>query len=215
MRVHYDHVIGKVERNDFQFTRIIAEDVAPDEEQDALDQGFLLVTEHPEPRWENTRSTRIAMDRFVRTDLPLLDGMSHRSTNLMLAAYVDLYDRFIEARGFLPIESDLEFMSRDSVVEYRRDGLLVGFSKLRHYQGAVELQLHCNLVEDRSFGFLTLMHEVAMFEAMPFVYLGPGYETSSIYKARISGFEWWTGREWSQDTAAYVSRCKADSAFAL
>jgi hypothetical protein len=44
-----------------------------------------------------------------------------------------------------------------------------------------------------------------------YVYLGPGYETGSIYKANIDGFEWWTGTEWSIDAVEYIRLCKRDS----
>lgn len=216
MKIFYDHRLGKMERSDWQYTRVIAEDVAPSEEFMALDQGFVLVSEMPISTWENLRSTRIDIARYRQPELPVISGMVLRTHALPLTSYIEVYDRFIEARGFQPIEADLEFMSRDMVIEYQRDGHLVGFSKVRKYEGAVELQLHCNLVEDKAFSFTTMMHEISMFNMeYPYIYLGPGYETSSIYKARVSGFEWWTGREWSRDTAEYVTRCKADSAFSL
>jgi hypothetical protein len=42
------------------------------------------------------------------------------------------------------------------------------------------------------------------------VYLGPSYESMSSYKASFSGFEWWTGREWSTDTDAYTECLQRD-----
>ena len=44
-----------------------------------------------------------------------------------------------------------------------------------------------------------------------YAYLGPGYERSSIYKADIPGFEWWTGKEWSSDKEVFKDLCKNDS----
>ena len=214
MKIYYDHRLGKIERTDWQYTRVLAEDVSAEEESAALDMGFVLLTDLPVPLWENLRSTRIDMARHGEPSAPLMTGVHHRQNALPLASYVDLYDRFIAARGFTPIETDLEFTARDSVIEYERDGALIGFSKVRHYQGAVELQLHCHVLDDKSFSYRTLTHELALFgDSVPFIYLGPGYEMSSIYKARVPGFEWWTGRLWSRDTAEYVSRCKQDSAF--
>lgn len=43
------------------------------------------------------------------------------------------------------------------------------------------------------------------------MYIGQGYEESSIYKANIPGFEWWTGSEWSINKEQYINLCKRDS----
>jgi len=32
-----------------------------------------------------------------------------------------------------------------------------------------------------------------------------------LYKAKYDGFEFWTGREWSQDTELFECLCKNDS----
>ena len=42
------------------------------------------------------------------------------------------------------------------------------------------------------------------------LYLGLGYERESAYKARKSGFEFWTGRKWSNDKELYFKLCEKD-----
>lgn len=215
MHIYYDHAVGKVEKNDLQISRILAENVTAEQEPMALNKGFLLVTENPVPIWENTRSTRIDMRASDFGATALSVEAIHQPGARRLEAYTDLYARFLASRGFAAIPTDMEFMGRDWVIEYWDGDTLVGFSKVRHYTRAVELQLHCNVVEDRSFGFQTLLYELSTFRHHPYVYLGPGYEVSSIYKAKVEGFEWWTGREWSHDRSEFVRRCKADTSFSL
>lgn len=41
-------------------------------------------------------------------------------------------------------------------------------------------------------------------------YYGEGYELSTLYKNNISGFEWWTGSEWSTDKEKYKKLCQED-----
>jgi arginyl-tRNA--protein-N-Asp/Glu arginylyltransferase len=62
-------------------------------------------------------------------------------------------------------------------------------------------------------GNTSLQHEIAWAkqEGYEFVYLGPGYERSSLYKADITGFEWWDGAEWSTDADQYRWLCRRDS----
>jgi hypothetical protein len=43
------------------------------------------------------------------------------------------------------------------------------------------------------------------------VYLGPSYESNSIYKSHYRGFEFWTGRKWSDDKEAFKYLLDRDS----
>jgi hypothetical protein len=44
-----------------------------------------------------------------------------------------------------------------------------------------------------------------------YLYLGPGYEKSSVYKSLIPGFQWWTGQKWSKNAEQYRQACQRDS----
>ena len=60
---------------------------------------------------------------------------------------------------------------------------------------------------------IKFLHEfyLANQKGYDYVYTGPGYEKSSIYKADLKGFEWWTGNEWSTDRNKFIKLCKRDS----
>ena len=65
----------------------------------------------------------------------------------------------------------------------------------------------------RGLGKKTFAHEfyLANQSGQQYVYTGPGYEKSSIYKADLKGFEWWNGNVWSKDRDEYIKLCKRDS----
>ena len=99
---------------------------------------------------------------------------------------------------------------------YYQNDVFVAWAKLRHYTDqAIETSL---FVWDYSLpatklGTHSLEHEIAWAkqQGYEYVYLGPGYERSSVYKADMQGFEWWTGDVWSQDLDHYRWLCRRDS----
>jgi hypothetical protein len=202
MNIYYDHVLGKVEKQSVILSSIYATDVA--DEELALDKGFLYLKDDI---WYNCRSTRIkpyAINRNFK--FSAIHKQHYNQTE-----YFELYHEFLENRGFASDSDDWMFFNRDSVIEYYLNNKLVGFSKLRHYQESVELNLHCNIVSNKSFSYETLLYEINLLKDLKYIYLGPGYEKSSIYKSKIDNFEWFTGKEWSKDVAAYSAACERDS----
>jgi hypothetical protein len=74
----------------------------------------------------------------------------------------------------------------------------------------VESVLHANTVPISK---VTVDMEAAWCKkkGMHELYLGSGYERSSIYKSSYRGFEWWTGTTWSRDKKKYIQLCERDS----
>ena len=114
-----------------------------------------------------------------------------------------------------------QHLEQDQFMAYYTDaGDFVAWAKLRRYSDrAIETAL---FVWDYSLpasrlGSRSLEHEIAWAkqEGYEFVYLGPGYERSSLYKADIAGFEWWTGDVWSTDLDEYRRLCRRDSRIKL
>jgi arginyl-tRNA--protein-N-Asp/Glu arginylyltransferase len=107
-------------------------------------------------------------------------------------------------------------LTSDRFMAYYQDDAFVAWAKLRHYtEQAIET---CLFVWDYSqpqtrLGSRSLEHEIAWAkqEGYNYVYLGPGYERSSLYKADMNGFEWWDGDQWSLDVDHYRWLCKRDS----
>jgi arginyl-tRNA--protein-N-Asp/Glu arginylyltransferase len=53
--------------------------------------------------------------------------------------------------------------------------------------------------------------DIAKRHWLDYLYLGASYEDTAIYKSSFSGFEFWTGRIWSDDIEIYKSIVKKDS----
>lgn len=83
----------------------------------------------------------------------------------------------------------------------------MGVSKIRLYPESVELVLHANT---RPISKKTFLFELSYFKEAAFIYLGPGYQKSSIYKSSAPGFEWWDGASWQKDIEGYTAACRAD-----
>lgn len=208
MKIYYDHRYGKIEKCDLLVSSIYATEVEdPDK---ALDQGFL---QQDNNLWYNCRSTRVDCKQYKSVP-NAIEFLSKTLTTYDINQLTDLYYAFIKLRRFNPIPDDLKFLSNDIVIEYHDKNQLVGFSKIRTYKNSIELNLHCNIIEDKKFSKLTMLNEIDYFyNQYEYIYLGPGYETSSIYKSSVAGFQWWDGQRWRIDKANYNILCKQDSEF--
>ena len=105
----------------------------------------------------------------------------------------------------------------DNLVSYYYKDKLVAWSKLRYFREARTYETNL-FIWDYSNPKLKLGENSFIMElnwikdkTTGYAYLGPGYERSSIYKADIPGFEWWTGKEWSSDKEVFKDLCKNDS----
>ena len=85
-----------------------------------------------------------------------------------------------------------------------------GRHSIRDECGAIESVMHACTVPIAK---LTLEMELSWAKRMQVeeFYMGAGYERSSIYKANIPGFQWWTGAKWSTNKKKYIELCERDS----
>ena len=209
MKKVYSHPVGFVERWGLQLISVNLENVSKKEEPEALDQGFLLDIKKDEEIWYQCRSTRVNVSSYNTTPYK---GEWAYSTNLN--AFKRLYKRFITERQFYAHPGDSEVcFKRDKLIEYSVNGEVHGISKIRTYTNTFECNLFVHDDNVRNLGKKTFLHEfyLANQKDYNYVYTGPGYEKSSIYKADFKGFEWWTGNELSTDRNEFIKLCKRDS----
>ena len=152
----------------------------------------------------------------------------------------EIYNKYMKRKGFADMYSPFQqIVERDSfLVYYLGDSPkdLVGFTKIKKYyidDGdqedllypeiamhnerhllAVESVLHCNTV---SISQVSLDMEIqwAKKQGASHLYMGSGYENGSLYKAHWSGFEWWSGTQWSDSKRKFIKLCKNDSELKL
>jgi arginyl-tRNA--protein-N-Asp/Glu arginylyltransferase len=213
MQIIFNHSFGHQEQGEFFHCGVELIEVQPEEYDAALAMGFLLQLDNNQPRWYQCRSTRvrtantnytqIAAARLLEAPYPYVE-MDHIYTAY---CYYKKFKKYFEVNQHLHL---------DKFMGYYQDNNLVAWAKLRHYTPrALETAL---FVWDYSLpasrlGSLSLQHEIAWAKesGYEFVYLGPGYETSSLYKSEIEGFEWWNGDVWSTNVEEYRRLCKRDS----
>lgn len=213
MQIIFDHVFGHQEQGEcFHFGCSLI-DVRPDEYNQALDQGFLITVKNNQPVWYQSRSTRV---RTADTNYTRLLS-AHIMPNPIPWAEMDhIYTAYCYHKKFKKYFEVGEKLPDDRFMAYHHNGDFVAWTKLRHYTAqAIETTLFVWDYADPAtkLGQRSLEHEIAWAreEGYEYVYLGPGYQRSSLYKADMQGFEWWTGREWSKDLDRYRYLCKQDS----
>jgi hypothetical protein len=213
MKITFNHKFGHQEQGECFVFDCGLTDVAQEEYDQALDQGFLITVRAGQRHWYQCRSTRVAT---ADTSYSLLPGAAVMTDPLPLTEMDHIYTAYCYHKKFRKYFEVGEHLPEDRFIEYRLSGDFVAWTKLRHYtESSVET---CLFVWDYAdpearLGDTSLGHEIAWAKSAGYryVYLGPGYERSSQYKARISGFEWWTGSEWSRDVERYRWLCKRDS----
>lgn len=214
MKIQFDHNFGHQEQGEcFHFGCELV-DVVPEEYDAALDFGFLLTVDNGIPRWYQSRSCRV---RTADTNYNLLETAHILSDPLPLAEMDHIYTAYCYYKKFKKYFEVGEKLPLDQFMAYYNSNKeMIAWAKLRHYTPkSIETTLFVWDYQEPQIklGARSLEHEIAWAKksGYEFVYLGPGYEKSSLYKADIQGFEWWTGAEWSTDAKSYQQLCRRDS----
>jgi arginyl-tRNA--protein-N-Asp/Glu arginylyltransferase len=219
MKLKFNHNFGQQEQGEFFHFGCELVEVAPEEFNLALDMGFLQTIRNNKITWYQSRSTRVSTSATNYTLLPtacLLQDPTPAQFTEMDHIYTS-YCYYKKFKKYFEIGQRLE---QDRFMAYYQEDIFVAWAKLRHYSDqAVETTM---FVWDYSqpqtrLGNMSLEHEIAWAkqQGYDYVYLGPGYERSSLYKADMHGFEWWDGDKWSLDTDHYRWLCKRDSKIKL
>lgn len=219
MKLKFNHNFGHQEQGEFFHMGCELIDVAPEEYNTALEMGFLQSIRNNRAEWYQSRSTRVVVTATNYETIPtaclLKDPTPAQFTEMdhiyTAYCYYKKFKKYFEIGQHLP---------SDQFMAYYQQDVFVAWAKLREYSPqAIETAM---FVWDYSqpqtrLGSLSLQHEIAWAkqEGYEYVYLGPGYERSSLYKADMQGFEWWNGDVWSNDADHYRWLCRRDSKIKL
>ena len=146
-----------------------------------------------------------------------------------------VYEQYLKRNGFRDLYNPLEHLNaRDSFLLYYTGEVtnIIGFTKIKRYwfqeelmslahpyRNRAEIKDQCTAMESvmhaniAPISKVTLEMELAWAkrQGVDHFYTGSGYEKSSVYKAHIPGFQYWTGTTWSSNKRRYIRLCKRDS----
>ena len=207
MKVYFDHITGFGKVSDLEVIINCAYGILdPDESStDALKEGWIPW----EGRWYNERSTRINLAEYKpsRTTNKLSKKIIVEGGNIEanLEAYEMLHQKYCDYHNFKR-DIKLEFFKDCEVIEYWTD-TLVGISLYKQFETQfVAYQFIWDYNDPKlSLGTIAQMMECETAKLLncEYVYLLGGYEKCCEYKSNYSGFEFWTGTEWSTDIDLY------------
>lgn len=219
MRITFEHIFGVNNQADFQYYIAGLEDVAPEEHDAALEQGWLAECKNNQIKWYQTRSTRICLSdhNFAQYDPNRINSEIFPMDQIPRRTLDHIYDSYCYHKKFKKYFEVDEYHNWDRVIGYRdQGGDLCAYSKLRHYSNrSIETLIFAWDYKnpELELGKQSLWWELdwCQKQGYQYTYVGSAYETSSLYKADYPGFEWWTGQQWSSDIDHYRWLLKRDS----
>lgn len=209
MKITYDHYFGQQENNSIQLYNVNLQ-CESHEESEALASGWLLYND----QWYQSRSTRICIANWKPNYQQSNCRIMFLEQNTNIELYKQIWQTYITSKKYPPIYDPFLSNYRDRWMEYYVNDKLIGFTKFIKYNGGLESQFNAYIPDPKNkFGLDMLNFEVncAAQMGLNYLYIGSGYEKGSVYKAKLPGFEWWTGSEWSIDTQKYIDLCYRDS----
>lgn len=214
MKVVFNHItgFGKVSDQDFIYTEPHGILEEGESAASAFDNGWIPW----DGVWYNLRSVRIVVKDYTpnKTTRKLAAQIDYTYEKFIdQPLYRELYENYCTYHGFKR-SITWEQLFTGSVISYYYQGALIGYSAVEQYESAfLATQFVWNYKEPKlSLGKVAQMIECRIAENLgcTAVYILGGYEKCCLYKADYSGFEWWTGKKWSQDKELYKSLCNRD-----
>jgi arginyl-tRNA--protein-N-Asp/Glu arginylyltransferase len=219
MKLKFNNNFGHQEQGEFFHMGCELIDVAPEEYNAALEMGFLQSIRNGRVEWYQSRSTRVITSATNYELLPTA-CLLQDPTPAQFTEMDHIYTAYCYYKKFKKYFEIGQRLHNDRFMAYYQEDVFVAWAKLREYSPqAIETAM---FVWDYSLpasrlGSCSLEHEIAWAkqQGYEYVYLGPGYERSSLYKADMQGFEWWDGDVWNQDLDKYRWLCRRDSKIKL
>lgn len=219
MKIYFDHIEGFGKVSDLEVIVNKAYGILEPNESptEAIKSGWIPW----EGKWYNERSTRLDLSIYQpskttkklskKVNVFIGDIVGHQE------AYEDLHEKYCKYHGFKR-NIKLESFKDCQVIEYHTDKL-VGISIYRVFEKQFVAYQFIWDYEDPKLSLGTVAQyyecETAKILGCEYVYLLGGYEKCCEYKSNYTGFEFWTGQEWSTDVELYKQLLERDEKFKI
>lgn len=207
MKVYFDHIKGFGKISDYEVIINCAYGILENDETEtsALEGGWIPW----KGKWYNERSTRIELDKFkpTKTTKKISKKIKTIKTSLIdnVKDYEELHKKYCLYHSFERNISLSSFKGCE-IIEYWTDKLnAISIYKIFE-TNMVAYQFIWDYEDPKlSLGNVAQMFECELAKEMncSYVYLLGGYEKCCEYKSKHSGFQFWTGKEWSTDLDLY------------
>lgn len=232
MKLFFDHICGKQADTDFIHT-LVSATFDKHEEQEALNNGWspssiwynqqTNFVKQNKTIWYQSRQTRLNLSKHIetKTERRCWSKAIKKNISIKVTKKPDfeklykIYLNYVTHKKFLSTLSQEEFTNTynnsDHIFVLYNEAAFsitekVGKSLLAHQ--------FCWDYTDPSLGLgrLSTYQEICIARnlGLKYLYLGPSYENHAKYKSSFSGFEFWTGRNWSSDESAFHNLLEKD-----
>lgn len=220
IKVVFDHIegFGKITQLDFIYSDPKGINLKEDY-LDYLEEGWVEWQNY----WYNLRSTRILIKDYspTKTTKKLSKRVNLTYTVLtsqQLKVLTPIYKKYVKVKEFTRDISLKDFEDFSAIFYWDQEELIgASIYKLYNQEGKSALVVYQFLWDYQdpklSLGNVAQYFEIklAQSKGCDYVYLMGGYEESCIYKSQFKGFQWWTGKEWSEDINLYQELCQRDT----
>lgn len=220
IKVVFDHIegFGKITQRDFIYSDPKGINLKEDY-LDYLEEGWVEWQNY----WYNLRSTRILIKDYspTKTTKKLSKRVNLTYTVLtsqQLKVLTPIYKKYVKVKEFTRDISLKDFEDFSAIFYWDQEELIgASIYKLYNQEGKSALVVYQFLWDYQdpklSLGNVAQYFEIklAQSKGCDYVYLMGGYEESCIYKSQFKGFQWWTGKEWSEDINLYQELCQRDT----
>ena len=233
MKLFFDHVCGQQANTDFIHTLISATFLESEQDM-ALENGWCPSNiwyssdtnfkKNKKIIWYQSRQSRINLSKYKtsKSERRLRNKVCDHGGSYKLTKCPDfdlLYNIYIK---YIKYKNYKDHMSKSSFLDSYNNSESyfiiyddIAFSIVEICSKSLISYQFCwdygN--PDLSLGKFSTYIEIdfALNNNLQNVYLGPSYESNSIYKSHYRGFEFWTGRKWSDDKEAFKYLLDRDS----
>ena len=233
MKLFFDHICGKQANTDFIHCLVSA--TFPETEYDwALDNGWCPSNiwysqdtnfkKENKIIWYQSRQSRINLSKYKETKSEkrlrkktLNAGVAYKITqNPDFDLLYKIYKDYINYKSFKDSMDKKSFLesygeSGDYFIIYGDEAFSVVNAcgtNLISYQFCWDYK-RPELCLGKYSTYIEI--DFAKSKNLKNIYLGPSYEKHALYKSYFSGFEFWTGREWSENKKAFEILLKIDA----